>query len=149
MALHGANSRVKPRKIRTDKGTKRGPRPKRTEQVVEPSVVEALEQVATPKTEVAEYIYWWNALFGLDVTLETLQSSKQTLERHVAYLVHEGVHETQIPLYLQDSMEYALYRVAMRFGLVDMRSDPFVKYGTIQSRFVDTMERTMRNKDNG
>ena len=127
--------KVRQRAQRSDKGVKRGPR-------VKPEVVEEEPVVEAPQfDELDTYLARFNASFGLEATREGLATAKANAVSFVHELRRQGVIETDIPLMLVDSIPYALYRIAQRFGMAGEGEDPLIAYGTVKSRFIEVMDR--------
>jgi hypothetical protein len=135
--------------MRSDCGVKRGPRQK-PEQEVKPDLIictpAQYEQFTGEPFEVSErdmYLLLFNATFGLDVTSDKLENSRDSLLRYIKYLRQQGVIETDMPLIIADSVDYAKYCVARKFGLVedDSGDEPLVPYQTLKSRYITVMER--------
>jgi hypothetical protein len=77
------------------------------------------------------------------VTAEGLERSRESLLRHLHFLRQQGTPETDIPLMLRESTDYAKYCIARMFGLIadDSGDEPLVAYQSVKSRFIEVMER--------
>ena len=115
--------------------------------VAEPVVEEVEELLVEPHPTEPDaldaYLTKFNSMFGLDATRDGLKNSKQAVMGWLHYLRQQDVLETDIPLLLHDSLQYATYRIAQKFGVLDDdgEPDPLIKYGSVGSRFMEVMER--------
>lgn len=123
----------KPRKKR-----KRTAAPKPPPQEVATEIVE--EQIVPD--ELTRFLAKMNALFDLNVTPEGLERGRDQVIRYYADLQRSTV-ETDWPILLSTSLEYAKFRIAQRFGLCD-DSDTLVAYGSVKSRYIEMVDAAMK-----
>lgn len=99
-------------------------------------------EAASPLADVQAYVDRFNALFGLDLTIEGLTTAKESMLRRWADY-RRTIHPSEWALCLQEEIAYAKYRIAQKFGLIpqDGEGDPLLAYGTVKSRFLEVMER--------
>jgi hypothetical protein len=92
---------------------------------------------------ISDYLAKFNALFGLAVTIEGLKNSRESLKRYIHYIRQQGVPDTDLALIVADSLDYAKYCIARKFGLVedDSTDEALVPYQALKSRYIDVMER--------
>ena len=98
------------------------------------------KQPLSPPRDLSEceaFLAKLNATFALNLTADSLSTSREGVLGYLDYL-KLNVGEADWPLMLQESMEYAKYRIAQRFGLLDNKGDdPLCGYATIKSRYVE------------
>lgn len=95
-----------------------------------------VKQAKPTLSECEAFLAKINATFDLNMTTESLSTSQDEVIRYMDYLKYNA-SETDWPLMLQQSMEYAKYRIAQRFGLLDSTDDPLCGYATIKSRYIE------------
>jgi len=95
------------------------------------------------RSEVDDYLLRFSRTFDLDVGVEQLRTARDGILRYLEYLRHDTLTSTsEWPLLLHNSIEYAIYRIAQRFGFVDeTQEDPCIAYGSVGSRFIEVMDR--------
>ena len=127
-------SKPKPRKA---KRKPRTPKPPAVEQApvtteVTPDADDALDA----------YLEKFNPRFGVKMTRESIEKSEARVLAYLARMRFE-IPEPQWGLLLHDSIDYAAYRIAQKFGVLpqDSEDNPLLRYGSVKSRFIEVMER--------
>ena len=127
-------SKPKPRKA------KRKPRTPKPPAVEQAPVTTEVTPDANDALDV--YLEKFNARFGLDVSKDGLAKSQTRVLDYLARMKFE-IPEPQWGLMLHDSIDYAVYRIAQKFGVLpqDSEDNPLLRYGSVKSRFIEVMER--------
>jgi len=88
------------------------------------------------------YLEKFNPRFGVKMTRESIEKSKARVLDYLARMRFE-IPEPQWGLLLHDSIDYAAYRIAQKFGVLpqDSEDNPLLRYGSVKSRFIEVMER--------
>lgn len=93
---------------------------------------------AVDESALISYLSRFNSTFDTKLTTGGLLDARAQVLTHIDYL-KLNMEATDVALMLSESMEYAKYRIAQRFGLVEAGADPLIGYATVGSRYMESV----------
>lgn len=88
-------------------------------------------------SELDAFLVKFNGKFGTSIHADSLTNARERCELYLGEL-KRSVPETDIPLYLSKSTDYACYLIGLLFGLYTA-SAKLIGYGSVGSRYLETM----------
>ena len=132
--LQGKSSSRRPGR---PKGSRNKPKAA-TKTSAKPKPVE-IETQATVQDELGLFLDRFNTTFGTDLTKESIENAAASLKTYLNW-IHRNYVATDWPLLLHTSTEYAKFRIAEKFGVIDTKEDnPLPGYECVKSRHLELL----------